>query len=450
MKFSRAVALALVAVAACTKPNATKACKDGSCLNPEFPYCDSEGIISGEPGTCIAVTCTPGEVEGCLGDDALTCNATGDGYDRVPCSLGCGDTPEPHCKYIEPRYLPDVCDTPATTDSFDVTSSGSLDPNLDSNCNGGVVMQAAAPSICILHYRQITIGPDAALKIIGPPDASVGRSIALVADEEITVTGTLDISADGPFHGPGGGVIISGGWAFVTNSTTHVAAGGAGGRTPGGAGGSSSADGGAMNGGQALADPSLLAALVGGATSYRMETGALNSGGGGGAATLVSCRGRVSIGGLIDAGGGGGVAGVYLPFPGTGFPGLAGGAGGYVVLQAPQIEVTGQMFANGGGGGGGMRTTQANGAAGEDGSLSTTLPATGGYPQNGEGRGGAGGIEGKLPGIGGKPAMTPATAGGGGGSIGFFQTYTPEGVEPALTPTDVSPTFQPNGTINTR
>lgn len=46
--------------------------------------------------------------------------------------------------------------------------------------------------------------------------------------------------------------------------------------------------------------------------------------------------------------------------------------------------------------------------------------------------------------------MTPATAGGGGGSIGFFQTYTPEGVEPALTPTDVSPTFQPNGTINTR
>jgi hypothetical protein len=45
--------------------------------------------------------------------------------------------------------------------------------------------------------------------------------------------------------------------------------------------------------------------------------------------------------------------------------------------------------------------------------------------------------------------MSPATAGGGGGSVGFLQVYTPEGIEPTLSGQS-SPAFQPNATIKTR
>jgi hypothetical protein len=43
-----------------------------------------------------------------------------------------------------------------------------------------------------------------------------------------------------------------------------------------------------------------------------------------------------------------------------------------------------------------------------------------------------------------------ATPGGGGGSMGFLQTYTPLGTEPVVSPTEISPMFQPNGMIRTR
>jgi hypothetical protein len=34
--------------------------------------------------------------------------------------------------------------------------------------------------------------------------------------------------------------------------------------------------------------------------------------------------------------------------------------------------------------------------------------------------------------------------------MGFFQTYTPAGFTPTLTPTEASPGFEPNLTIDTR
>jgi hypothetical protein len=56
----------LALLVSCTTANTNKACSEGSCKDPAFPYCDVEGAISNEPGTCIAVTCTPGEIETCL------------------------------------------------------------------------------------------------------------------------------------------------------------------------------------------------------------------------------------------------------------------------------------------------------------------------------------------------------------------------------------------------
>jgi hypothetical protein len=405
------------------------------------------GAISGEPGTCIAVSCTAGAIKTCLGDDALTCNATGDGYEHVACDLGCKNEPTPHCGYIEPRYLPDICDSPAATD-LTISTSGSLDPNLDLNCNGGLLSQPGAPSICIVHYRNINVAANATFQVVGVAETNVGRAIAFVADDDLHVEGILDVSASGIVNGPGGGVTISGRASQVTSSTVHVAAGGAGGQTAGGAGGSSSADGGAANGGLQLADPALLAAFVGGAAAARPTSGMNGGGGGGGAAMLVACRGSLSVTGSINAGGGGGSAGFLVPIVNSGLPGFGGGAGGYVVLQASRISVTGQVFANGGGGGAGMRADQTPGVGGKDGLMDTAV-ATGGYPQNNEGRGGNGGAATTPPTVGGKPTMLPpATA--GGGSVGFLQTYTPDGIEPTLTPTAVSPAFQPNATIKTR
>jgi hypothetical protein len=438
----------------CTTANTNKACSAGSCSDPAFPYCDVEGTISGEPGTCIAVSCTPGEVRACLGEDALTCNVTGDRYEHVPCELGCADTPKAHCKYIEPRYMPEVCDTAATDDSFVVSNSAMLDPNLDLSCNGGIVPQQGAPAICVLRYRKIVVTPEGTLKVSGKSETgnveSVGRSIAFIADEEITIEGALDVSADGFTNGPGGGLIMSGGKAEIVSPGAHKAGGGAGGKTAGAAGGAVE-DGGGGSGGLPTADPSLLAVFTGGAAGGRATTGEVtvaSSGGGGGAAMLVSCAGAITITGTIDAGGGGGSGGLSL-FGGA-VPAFGGGAGGYIVLQAKSIAVRGFVFANGGGGGTGTQADLTAGANGSDGLRSATDAAPGHPGINGGGRGGTGGVGTKLPTAGGKATMTGGSAGGGGASVGFLQTYTPEGIEATLTPVAVSPLFQPNIPSKTR
>lgn len=445
-------AFVVVAAFGCTKSNPAASCKAGTCVDPAYPYCDAEGVIADEPGSCVAVACTPGGVIACIGDDALQCTSDGMAYQHVSCDLGCLEVPTPHCAYIEPRYLPDICDTVAADDSFNVASSAMLDANLDSNCTGGIVAQTGAPAVCVLHYRTITIQSGATLQLGDTPSVTPGRVVAFVADEELVVDGTLDISAHGRISGPGGGAVQSGGLPQVNGVNNGPAGGGAGGRTAGAPGGNQNQDGGANNGGPAAADPAFLAALVGGASAFQLDGSdmtAYEGGGGGGAATLISCRGSISVTGTINAGGGGGPGGALFLFNSS-LPGGGGGAGGYVVLQGSEVQVTGRLFANGGGGGGGMQSNNASGVPGDDGTQSATLAAAGGSMQNGEGFGGKGGAATMQPTFGGKPTTGPAAAGGGGGSVGFFQTYTPANKTPALMPSAISPAFQPNGVIRTR
>src|SRR5262249_56522393 len=114
----------------------------------------------------------------------------------------------------------------------------------------------------------------------------------------------------------------------------------------GGNGGSATQDGQGGRGGSIATDPSLLTVLVGGTRSSRIGGAtAPQTGGGGGAATLIACRGQVSVSGLIDAGGGGGSGGKGGVTAGQFFAGTGGGAGGNVVLQGLSITVTGQLFA---------------------------------------------------------------------------------------------------------
>jgi hypothetical protein len=91
MKFWWGVVVVVVVVGAgCTKPN-PRSCADGSCTDPAFPFCDFDGSVQGEAGTCIAVSCTPMEFDSCRGDQEIVCNATGDNFDVVKCPLGCSE-----------------------------------------------------------------------------------------------------------------------------------------------------------------------------------------------------------------------------------------------------------------------------------------------------------------------------------------------------------------------
>lgn len=437
----------------CTEANPGATCADGTCSDPDFPYCDVDGSVSGAPGSCVAVSCTPGEIKECRGEKAFTCSADGRGYEVSACDLGCADAPSPHCKYLQPKYLPSVCDDAAAADSLLIDSSGSLDPNVDTTCTGGVISQGAA-DLCVVRAKTITIGASSTLTIVGSKLTN-GRSIAFVADETLDVLGTLDVSGGTGTNGPGGGTFASGGQPSANTMTGQTfAGGGAGGAAAGGAGGlktsTGGVNGGATNGGAATMNPALLASFVGGASSFRLgdspDAPDPSFGGGGGGLLLVSCHGTVNVSGTINAGGGGGDGGfIYL----LGFPGRGGGAGGNVVIEGRNVTVTGQLFANGGGGGEGWRSA-GPGADGKTGEASDTAGGAGGDSLENAGNGGAGGWVGNNALAGAGPSDSLSGPGGGGGSVGFLQTYTPSGVTPTLTPSHVSPAFQPNGTVELR
>lgn len=460
-------------------PNPARCLDDGTCPESHLPFCDIDGSFGGEPDTCIAVTCVPNRFETCRGNTAITCNEAGDNYVLTECEHGCSaanqgcnlctpnvgrcdgdvlsecdadgrlinpqtcayacvDAPSAYCTYLEPRYLPNACNERAAAAALTITSSGEFSADLDIACNGGVVTQTGAPAICVVRYGTITIEQGVTLKVTG------SRALAFVADDLLDVAGVLDVSADNITSGPGGGVIRSG-----ASPTKDVGGGGAGNKTVGAAGASKTTDGGAGNTGAVGMDPALFSALVGGSRPMSAADPDPAGGGGGGAVTLVACRGRVAVTGTIDAGGGGGRGGFV--FGGlVAVSGGGGGAGGYVVLQGLDVEVTGSVFANGGGGGSGLNGT-VQGSNGGDGSRSTAFGGNAGVAQGTAGAGGAGGARDALPAVGKRPtATTDGGPGGGGGSMGFLQTYTPNGVSPNLSSATASPSFQPNGTVPTR
>jgi hypothetical protein len=426
------IVVALMAVAGCTRDNPAS-CGDNHCADPALPFCDVDGAIGGQAGTCIAVSCTPREFEACRDDRALMCSASGDNYDIVECEFGCN--PIAGCntcntsdceKHIIPKYVPTICGQLASSSALTISSNTTLDTSDASACTS-VVPQASGPEICVMHYGTITIERNQTYTVKG------SRALALVADYALTVDGVLDVSAYTFTNGPGGGTVASG-------TGVNVAGGGAGYRTVGGAGASDTVDGGAANGGAARTNPALLAELFGGP---RPDPGATSGpGGGGGAATLISCRGTTSVSGLIDAGGGGGPGGSLTNTFEYRYPG-GGGAGGTVVLQGLNVSVTGEIYANGGGGGAGG----APGDFGVDG-LRSTAAAPGGIGDSGAGNGGPGGTE-TVPQHGKKPATSGGFTGAGGASAGFILVYTPQGIVPTRTPIAISPGFEATGTIAT-
>jgi hypothetical protein len=418
--------------------------------------CNSSG--EGTTTTACAAGCNAGagrcnecapNAPVCFGDGKTLamCDATGLPQLITTCSLSCVDataTAPARCAHIVPPYLPNVCDALATSSSVSLTG-GTIDPGLDASCTA-IVSQANGPDICVVRADTISIANT--VIVAGASGVEPNRAIAFVADHDLVISGTIDLSAHGFASGPGGGAVPSG----VPGAGTS-GGGGAGAFTAGGAGANDvNGDGGL--GGAATLSP--LAVLMGGARAASCsgactDTHFVFGGGGGGALALVSCQGRVTLSGTVISSGGGGqgartnVQGTQILAP------QGGGAGGNVVIAGVGVIVTGSLFANGGGGGGGCNN-QASGACpgGDGGDGLASLNAASGGTAGTFARGGVGGVGTMPPGVGlAGENLSAGPGGGGGGAAGHFQVYAPQGTTPTITPVLASPPFDPLLTIAT-
>lgn len=473
--------VAFTLVAACGGPDdALESCKVVCTDDADCPT----GQTCGELGRCTsgpACPCTADEFLGCVDSDAnaLYCSPTGDGLrtetcaggcntdasrcnacvpdavaclpDRsaietcandgsattsASCTLDCLDADATHpvrCGYIEPVFLPDVCDEPATAPSFDPGATGTLDTGLDLLCNGGIITQTAGPAICVVRYKTIEIAAARSFRVTG------ARALALVADDTLTIAGVLDASAGGA--GAGG---TSGGQAFANSG-----GGGAGFRVAGASGGASDIGNGGA-GGAMLTPDAAITGLIGGRNPTRpsqaqQTLGHPLPGAGGGALALVACRGTVTVSGTIDVNGGGGGGGRAIQSGGNTvlIGGTGGGSGGFVVMAGIDVVVTGNLFANGGGGGGGCTLANCTNP-GQVGQRSTAVAQGGiGGTDSGSGGNGGTGATAPTPGIG---APSLPGKGGGGGAAGWLWAYTPAGFAPTITPAMASPSIEAKNT----
>lgn len=431
-----------------------------SCMSGEFISCDADSALYCDTAAtgitreaCGAPGCNADEqrCNACVAD-ATACSADlttldrcgGDGLvaESTTCAAGCiagaAALDDDRCGYVQPAWLPDVCDEPATMAV--ATLSGALNVQNDAACSGGV-RDVNGTTFCLIRASTITIND---LKVTGT------RAIAFVADDELKVTGILDVSADGSTAGPGAGIVGAG---SATINSNYKGGGGAGFTQAGGVGGGNETATEAGMAGGGVTTRATTDRFVGGASTASAlcgngTIGCLNSidfpgGGGGGGALLIACRGTIDVAGTVDAGGGGGTGGGdHYPAAGTasapgGAPG--GGSGGFVVFQGVHVTITGKLYANGGGGGAGCAGDNCRGLPGSDG-LRSTSGAPGGDSAGNTCGGGIGGSTSNAPGTGENTfSNASAGAGGGGGSMGRFLAFTPSGQPPMLSPMQASP-----------
>lgn len=296
---------------------------------------------------------------------------------------------------VQPSNLPaGFCDDVVNQDFISNTTA---QINSDTDCTE-VVAQTQGPDLCVVRYRNITLGSSGTLGFSGT------RPVALTAQGNVLIQGVV-------YTGAGPDSITGGvGLAF-----------GGGGITSGGNGGSGSDTGTVNNGG--------LGGAAGGTRALRPLQGGRSGGAGGGndptpggtgggALALVAC-GSLIVTAQIDAGGRGGSGGIAE----TNFGAAnGGGGGGGLLLEGDSVTVSGGLSANGGGGGGGG--TRNFGAAnyGQPGASGgyTSTPALGGAALDTAGAGGRGGTDAGngFPFSGGNGQDTYGAGGGGGGAAG--------------------------------
>lgn len=371
-----------------------------------------------EADVCVDTTCEEDWIVGCGGQ-------------IEQCHLGCVADPTPRCRRLVPR---NGVPSPGGDHSgvLDLTGVDSPVVDLDA-CAGqldgksipGAVSsrssQENGPDIGTLQLRSVNIPAGKTLHVVGD------CALALVADEGISIAGTLDLrgGANEVFiAGPGGG---QGG---RTRGGAGCGGGGSGGGGDGGGGGagfgSAGGPGGAGGAGGETCGNEPIEPLLGGSGGGHggcspaprcRDDG--HGGGGGGAAMLVAGQ-RVILrpSGGINLGGAGGEGGA------RGRGGGGGGSGGALLIEAPEVQIDpAAIIAAGGGGGGGVTDADVTFARGERGRLALEA-ALGGQ---GLVDGGNGGTVGGADQDGLTGASNASGGGGGGGGLGRVRVNSRDG-----------------------
>ncbi len=382
-------ALLVVVAVACTTPNP----------NYRRPGSDAAVDTSGEDGGGRA--CTAGAALRCDGMNLLRCNSEGTAEVSELCGLGCVAA-ERRCADVAPsnglaRFLDMANSQPdlnlgdaatINTDTGEVKVGGGQVQVRSEN-----VVQSGGPIIRVLMVRSLT-----AKDVV----VSGAYALAVVSSGEVRINGNFSSSARARVAGAGafGDSNCNGQPPPTSNAAgTHGGYGGAGFGSPGGSGGpATNANGTQLGGpGGSVTGSSALVPLRGGCNGVSVFYG-----GGGGAIQMVS-RTRIGVAGTTGVIAANGSAG--------------GGSGGGILLEAPIVEVSGRVVANGAGG-------DSDGPA-EDGRLDAT-PAAGGLGDGGStgGRGGGRGAAGNLRAtdgdgglVGGNLSVYGSDGGGGVGRI---------------------------------
>jgi hypothetical protein len=301
------------------------------------------------------------------------------------------------------------CFTSAPTG--DITLQGSLNTDTSPMC---MPPKSGGDGYCVIAANNITVADTVA--------ATGSKPLVLVATARIESESgtTLDVASHHSSIPPRTGA--GAGSADCMMGTLPLANGGGGGgaggsfAAAGGNGGSGNGNAGAGGRPGAMQVPTI---LRGGCPGQDGINGTFGIGGKGGGAVYLIANTAIVISGAINASGEGGRPGVTGSAGGGG-----GGSGGMIGLDAPTINNSGVVYANGasGGEGGGVATA---GIIGPEPTGTTPSPPAGGGTTNG-GDGGTGSGAGATaggPGSNGAGGGNPGGGGGGGGGIGVIKVY---------------------------
>jgi len=412
--------LVAVSTAACTKT--VNQCEvDSNCKNVAYPFCDVNGEYPSSGGVMNVCTivpancpvercgCQPGAAT-CDQDRLVVCDPSGTATTATSCSLGCADTKD-HCLTFTPSNGLETAFAGALSQPDVIIPDGT-----SINTDTGLLLGPDNKLISVASL--IVTHPTGDIRVYVAKSFSFkgvtitgSKAVAFVAEDDITIDGLVDASANGNIPGPGGQTTFSscqGVYAQVGGGGANAGAGGTGISRP------TSTDPVAYGpGGTAQI---ALTTLVGGCAG---GTAAPNNGGAGGGAVQLVAGGSATFkpaagtdaGGVLDVGGGGG------PLS------SGGGSGGNIIIEAPHVDIEGRLTANGGGGGCGPNP-------GEDGHPSAATALGGCYRSPGTGpHGGSGGTKNSVSGGSGTFGIQTGNFGdlAGGGSVGRAIIRTGDG-----------------------
>jgi hypothetical protein len=334
------------------------------------------------------------------------------------------------CEDWNPQHF-DPCALPPPVDQLDLNMDGSpwaydTDTGILTDASGTpstppsfVSDQVSGGMLRVISANHFGLESAARLRVTG----SIPLLIAAFAD--ITIAGTLDASSHGRGEdGPGANPALCSANAAMAGVPGESGSGGGGGggyQGQGSAGGEAdenTTDGFTKAGGPGgAAVGSVPLVVVGGCSGADsgLGGGVVGAGGSGGGAIQLSAFESIQVSGVIQTGGAGGGGGPDSSACGGG----GGGAGGYIGLEAPQVDSSQSTLAANGGAGGEGTNRSLEGEDGEDGKPSAEAAQGGEAGSNCGTSGGQGSADIELNG-GPVDPLDSCGGGGGGGGAGYI------------------------------